>query len=283
MLRMAREFLERKGVEEARLDAELLVGHALGLDRLQLYCELDRPITEAELSRARELLVRRGRHEPTAYVTGKREFYGRDFVVRSGVLIPRPETELIVDRAREIGAKSSGEIALADLGTGSGCLAVTLALELTDARVWATDISEEAVEVARENAQLLEAEVDFRVADGVAGLREVVTERGAPLDMIVSNPPYVEPGEAASLAPEVRDYEPDGALFAPSGDPDHWVRALLEEGRDILAKDGILLVELGHLQGPRVLALAEELGWSASLHKDLEGVSRVFEASWLEA
>jgi release factor glutamine methyltransferase len=280
MLRMAREFLERKGILEARLDAELLVGHALGLDRLQLYCELDRPITSAELDKARELLVRRGGHEPTAYVTGKREFYGRDFVVRSGVLIPRPETELIVDRARELAAGRSTELALADMGTGSGCLAVTLALEIEESRVWGTDISPEAVEVARENAQLLEAEVDFRVADGVAGLEDVVSEYGAPLDLIVSNPPYVELGEAASLAPEVRDYEPDAALFAPEGDPDHWVRALLESGRELLASDGVILVELGHLQGPRVMALALELGWSASLHKDLDGISRVFEASW---
>ncbi len=278
MLRMAREFLERKGIEEARLDAELLVGHALGLDRLQLYCELDRPITDAELSNARELLVRRSRHEPTAYVTGKREFYGRDFSVRSGVLIPRPETELIVDRVRELAADYEGEIGLADLGTGSGCLAVTLALELKEARVWGTDISEEAVEIARENAQLLEAEADFRVADGVAGLRDIVAERGAPLDVIVSNPPYVETGEADSLAPEVRDYEPDGALFAPEGDPDHWARVLLESGRELLAGDGKLLVELGHMQAVRVLAMAEELGWSASMHKDLDGVSRVFEA-----
>ena len=278
MLRMAREFLERKGLAEARLDAELLVGHALGLDRLQLYCELDRLITDAELNTVRELLVRRGRHEPTAYVTGKREFYGRDFVVRSGVLIPRPETELIVDRVRELGAEYEGEIGLADLGTGSGCLAVTLALELKDARVWGTDISSDAVEIARENAQLLEAEVDFRVADGVIGLRDIVSERGAPLDMIVSNPPYVELGEAASLAPEVRDHEPAGALFAPDGDPDHWARVLLEAGRELLAEDGRILVELGHMQGDRVLAMAEELGWSASLHKDLDGVSRVFEA-----
>ncbi len=278
MLRMAREFLERKGLEEARLDAELLVGHALGLDRLQLYCELDRPIATPEIDLARELLVRRGRREPTAYVIAKREFYGRDFVVRPGVLIPRPETELIVDRARELSKGRGGELALADMGTGSGCLAVTLALEISGARVWGTDISEEAVEVARENAELLEAEVDFRVADGTGGLREVVGEFGAPMDLIVSNPPYVEPGETESLAPEVREYEPDGALFAPEGDPDHWVRALLESGRELLAQDGVLLVELGHMQGPRVLALAEGLGWSAALHKDLDGISRVFEA-----
>jgi release factor glutamine methyltransferase len=275
---MAQDFLERKGVEEARLDSELLVGHALGMDRLQLYCGLDRPITNAELDRARDLLVRRGRREPTAYITGKREFYGRDFVVRTGVLIPRPETELLVDRARELARERSGEVGVADLGTGSGCLAVTLALELEDARVWGTDLSGEAVEVARENAQRLEAEVDFRVADGVDGLRAVVRERGTPLELIVSNPPYVEASESDSLAPEVADYEPSQALFAPEGDPDYWVRALLESGRELLTEDGRMLVELGHQQSPRVMGLAAELGWSARLHKDLAGVERVFEA-----
>ena len=188
-----------------------------------------------------------------------------------------------MDRARELAKGLEGELALADMGTGSGCLAVTLALELSAARVWGTDISEEAVEVARENAELLEAEVDFRVADGAGGLREVVAEFGAPMDLIVSNPPYVEPGEAESLAPEVREYEPDSALFCPEGDPDHWVRALLESGRELLSENGVILVELGHMQGPRVMALAQELGWTATLHKDLDGISRVLEASCPEA
>jgi len=278
MLRMAQEFLERKGIEEAQFEAGLLVGHALGLDRLQLYCELERPINGAELDRARDLLVRRGRHEPTAYVTGKREFYGRDFVVRTGVLIPRPETELLVDRTRELAGERSGEVSVADLGTGSGCLAVTLALELEEARVWGTDVSADAVELARENAQRLEAEVDFRVADGIEGLRAIVRERGAPLDLIVCNPPYIEPSEADSLAPEVREYEPEVALFAPGGDPDHWVLALLDAGQELLVDDGSLLVELGHRQGERVIAQASERGWSARLHTDLSGVERVFEA-----
>lgn len=278
MLRMAREFLERKGVEEARLDAELLVSHALGLDRLQLFLELERPITSAELDRARDLLVRRGRKEPTAYVIGKREFYGRDFFVKPGVLIPRPETELIVDRARELMQGVGREVAVADLGTGSGCLAVTLALELEGARLWGTDISAEAVEVARENAERLEAEVGFRVTDGVSGLAEIVGERGAPLDLIVSNPPYIEPGEADSLAPEVREYEPEVALFAPAGDPDHWLRSLLDSGGELLTPEGVLLVELGHMQAARALSLAEERAWRGRLHKDLAGIERVFEA-----
>ena len=120
MLRMAQEFLERKGVEESRLDAELLVSHALGMGRLQLFLELERPISGKELDRARDLLVRRGRREPTAYITGKREFYGRDFVVRAGALIPRSETELLVDHGRELLGERGGEARVVDLGTGSG-------------------------------------------------------------------------------------------------------------------------------------------------------------------
>ena len=277
MLRMAQEFLERKGVEEARLDAELLVAHAIGLSRLQLFLELGRPISSAELDRARDLLVRRGRREPTAYITGKREFYGRDFVVRAGALIPRPETELLVDHGRELLGERGAEARVADLGTGSGCLAVTLALELKDASVWGTDVSTDAVELARENAQRLEAEVDFRTADGVEGLSAIVKEQGAPFDLIVSNPPYIEPSEADSLAPEVREYEPEVALFAPDGDPDHWVRALLDAGKELLCDGGSVLVELGHQQGERALSLASKRGWSARLHKDLAGIERVFE------
>ncbi|MEL6714143.1 MAG: peptide chain release factor N(5)-glutamine methyltransferase, partial [Planctomycetota bacterium] len=133
MLGLARGFLERKGLGEARLEAELLVGHALGLDRLRLFMELDRPVSGAEVDAARDLLVRRGRREPTAYIVGRREFFGRDFLVGPGVLVPRPETELIVDRARELVRErpdGSEPPVVLDVGTGSGCLAVTLFLEL---------------------------------------------------------------------------------------------------------------------------------------------------------
>ena len=127
MLARGRAFLERRGLEGARLDAELLVSHALGADRLQLFLDLERPVVEADVLAARELLVRRSKGEPCAYLIGKREFYARDFEVGPGVLIPRPETELIVDRAREIFADAEGPTLL-DVGTGSGFLAVTLAL-----------------------------------------------------------------------------------------------------------------------------------------------------------
>lgn len=289
MLRMAREFLQRKSVEEWRLEAELLVAHALGQDRLHLFLQLDRPVTPAEVDRARDLLVRRGRREPAAYILGAREFFGRSFQVGRGVLVPRPETEVIVDLAHDfVRAREKGEhdkerpLAVADLGTGSGALALTLALEFAHAHVWAVDVSPAACLCARANLErLVPAEARARVTivegDGIPELERVVQERGAPFDLLVSNPPYVLREEAASLAPEVRDYEPELALFAPAGDPDHWVKRILAAWPKLVAADGLALVELGVPQAPRVLALAAAAGFTARVVKDLAGLPRVLE------
>lgn len=271
---MAREFLGRKELEEARLEAELLVAHALGLNRLGLFMALDRPLTSTEVDLARDLLVRRGKREPVAYIIGLREFYGRDFHVAPGVLIPRPETELIVDLARDRVAALELETAprLADLGTGSGCLAVTLALEIEGAEVLAADLSPEAALQARHNAESLNAQVEVLTGDGF----ETLLPRG-PFHGVVSNPPYVMLSEQPSLSPEVRDYEPEMALYAPEDDPDHWARRLMEHLNDLLLPGGFLLVELGASQGPRVLQLAQRMGLEAELHEDLARIPRVLE------
>jgi release factor glutamine methyltransferase len=270
MLARSQEFLARKGVEPARREAELLVAHALGLDRLRLYLALDRPLERHEVQRGRELVVRRGKREPTAYLTGKREFYGRDFEVGPGVLVPRPETELLVDRARSLLAGRAGA-RIADVGTGSGCLAVTLALELPGSRVEAVDVSPRALEYARANAKRLGADVEFRLGDGLAPL-------AGPFDLVLSNPPYVDPAVAPTLAPEVREHEPREALFAPAGEPDHWARRLLRQGVALLAPGGWLLVELGHDQGARVAGWPESAGMPWTLVRDLERIERVLEA-----
>lgn len=276
MLRMAREFLERKGVSESRLEAEILTAHALGLDRLHLFMELDRPLAPEEIDRARDLLVRRGRREPVAYITGKREFYSRSFRVDERVLIPRPETELIVDRARELGRDLVAPRVL-DLGTGSGCIAITLALDFAEADVTAVDVSAEAVALARENAETLGAELTLVVGDAFEELARLAHGAGRPFDLIVSNPPYIRPDEREALAPEVREHEPTLALFAPEGDPDLWVRRLCEEAPAALAAGGALLVELGADQAPRALELARADGLDARTHRDLAGIERVLE------
>jgi len=278
MVRMAREFLERRGVEAARLEAELLVAHALGLDRLKLFLQLDRPVGGSEIDRARDLLVRRGRREPTAYITGVREFYGRPFKVGPGVLIPRPETELLVDVARGRFAKAAARAPrVADLGTGCGCIAVTLALELPGARVLAVDLSGAAVLCAQANARSLGADLRFVEGEGLAAL-DLATREDGPFDLVLSNPPYVAREERGTLAPEVAEHEPELALYAPAGDRDFWVRTLLERGRAWLAPGGMLLVELGLGQGAFARTLASDLGWTPRLHPDLAGTDRVLEA-----
>jgi len=272
MLARGRAFLEQKGDPEARLQAELLVAHALGLDRLHLFLELERPVQPEEIERARELLVRRGKGEPTAYLTGTREFYGRPFRVGPGVLVPRPETELVVDVARELADGRAG-LSVAELGVGSGCIALTLALELEDSRVVASDVSAEALAYARANAEALDAPAELLEGDGLAPLT-----RRAPFDLLVCNPPYVAEGDA-SLSRAVRVHEPGVALFAPDGDPDHWLRRLLVEGRPLLAPGGHVVVELGYDQGPRTAALCAEHGFRGALHADLAGVERVLVAT----
>ena len=278
MLALARTFLERKGLGEARLEAELLIGHALGVDRLGLFMRLDQPLLPAEVDSARDLLVRRGRREPTAYIVGCREFYVRDFLVGPGVLVPRPETELIVDRAREI-AKIAGWDAprILDVGTGSGCLAVTLALELEGADVVAVDLSEGALDWAKKNAEALGASVDFRLGEGLDVARAAAAE-GGPFHLVVSNPPYIEPRERDILSPEVREHEPPLALYAPAEDPDFWVRSLWGEASNLLVQPGgRCLVELGHLQSERLGGAQAGGGLEITLHDDLAGIPRVAE------
>lgn len=269
MLARARAFLARKGVEAPEREAEHLVAHALGLDRLHLFLSLDRPLEREEIQRGRELVARRGKREPTAYVLGKREFYGREFEVGPGVLVPRPESELLIDRARALLADRTAP-RIADIGSGSGCLAITLALELPESRVSAVEIAPRALEYARRNAQRHAAEVQFHLGDALAPL-------AGSFDLIVSNPPYVDPAERAQLAPEVREHEPPEALFAPAGDLDHWARRLLREGPALLAPGGWLLIELGHDQGPRVAGWPEVQGLAYRTWRDFERIERVLE------
>jgi release factor glutamine methyltransferase len=277
MVALARAFLARKGVENARLESELLVAHALSLTRLKLFMELDRPIGAAEIDRARDLLVRRGKREPCAYILGEREFYGRSFRVGPGVLIPRPETEHLVDRAREFARERMKRGALvlraADLGTGSGVLAVTLALEVPGLDMLAVDASAAALAYARDNAQRLGAGgVRFVEGDGFE-----VLARAAPFDLVVSNPPYIAQKDRAALAPEVSEHEPAEALFSPAEDADYFARRLIAEHHRLLAPGGLMLIELGHDQAVRVLELASLQRADARVTKDYSGIERVLE------
>jgi release factor glutamine methyltransferase len=282
MVQLARAFLERKGVESARLESELLVAHALGTTRLGLFMQLDRPIDAREIDHARDLLVRRGKREPAAYILGVREFYGRPFKVGPGVLVPRPETEHLVDRARDLARERAARgiplESAADLGTGSGCIAITLSLELGRLPVLAVDASADALAYARENAKALgAAHVELVEGEGFDVLSRAVRDRGERFDLLMSNPPYIPRSDRASLAPEVRDHEPAQALFAPDDDPDHFVRRLIADRRALVAPGGTILVELGHDQAARARHLAARAGAAVRLHPDYGGHERVLE------
>jgi len=259
-------FFAQKGVDAPRLTAELLLAHALGCDRVRLYLDFDKPLGDPELGRYRDLVKRRAEGEPTAYLTGAREFYGRRFAVDARVLVPRPETEQLVEAA--LAALPEGGAAL-DLGTGSGAVAVSLALGRPGARVTAVDLSAEALEVARGNAAALGAAVEFLAGDLFAPL-----PAGARFDVIASNPPYVPTGELASLQREVRR-EPrlalDGGL-----DGLGVLRRLVEAAPRWLAPGGALVLEMHESHLTSLPALCRAAGFAhAEALRDLAGLPRL--------
>jgi release factor glutamine methyltransferase len=211
VVRLSTAYLAEHGSDSARLDTELLVAHALGIRRLDVYLQYDRPLDDPELGAIRALLRRRGRGEPVAHLTGSREFHGRSFRVTPAVLIPRPETETLVDLALTAARERDGELRIADLGTGSGCLACTLAAELPGAIVIASDLSREALAVAAANAVTLG--VAERVTFIAGGWADGLSED---LDLVVSNPPYITTAEMDELPRDV-GFEPRLAL---DGGPD---------------------------------------------------------------
>lgn len=272
---MSRTWLQERGVDSARLDAELLIAAALGESRLRLYLDLDRPLSDDELAAVRPLLARRGRREPVAYIVGEKEFYGHAFEVSSAVLVPRPDTESVVERVLRLLPKDV-EGTVADVCTGSGCIGIAIALERPGVRVIATDLSADALEVARRNVakHLLEARVELRQGDLLAPLRG---ERG--LLGVVANPPYIERREEPDLAPEIRAHEPALALYGegPSGVGHH--QRILTEVASLLAPAGFVVLESGHAQGPDLLGLDHPGLESGTLFEDLGGSVRG--AQWL--
>jgi release factor glutamine methyltransferase len=272
VLRLSTTYLGDHGSTTARLDAELLCAQALGIRRLDLYLQFDRPLDEHELSGIRELLRRRGKGEPVAYITGTREFYGRAFTVTNDVLIPRPDTETLVERALlALRAREGRPARVADLGTGSGCIAITIAAEVPGTEVVATDISAAALAVARANAERLDvaaAFVECSWADALDG----------PIDLVVSNPPYVTTSELADVDRDVRDFEPHGALLAGADGMDAY-RALLASVRAHVTPARLLL-EVDPRRAADVGALVEATfpEMTASTVPDLTGRPRAVDA-----
>ncbi|HML56229.1 MAG TPA: peptide chain release factor N(5)-glutamine methyltransferase [Solidesulfovibrio magneticus] len=273
ILAKSEAFFEGRGLDSPRLSAQLLLSQALGLDRLGLILAMDRPLTPEELDLVRPLVARRGKGEPVAYILGEREFYGLDFAVTPATLIPRPETELIIDRALEL--FPAGELtAFADLGTGSGCLAVTLAVRFPSAAGLALDRSPEALAVARQNA--VRHQVAQRLTFLEADFAELPAQDGG-YGMVVSNPPYVSAAEYRECSREVREFEPASAL-TPGETGLEAVPTVARAALSRLAPGGTLLVEIGWKQGPAAAALLAEAGFAeVVVRRDLAGLDRVVE------
>jgi release factor glutamine methyltransferase len=268
MINWGSEYFSTKGVDSPRLTIELILAHVLGLSRFDLYLQFDRPLKDAELDELRSMIRRRAAREPLQYILGEAHFHGRRFAVDRAVLIPRPETELLVDEVlRRVHA-----LRCLDVGTGSGCIGVTIALERPDTEVVAIDVSEEALAVARGNAEALGARnitldrCDFMDDDAVRALGS--------FDLIVSNPPYVAVAEMAELAPEVREHEPHAAL-TDRGDGLAFYRRFVEVAPTLLRPGGHLFLEIGFGQAERLDALFRSAGFSVDILDDLERIPRI--------
>ncbi|MCC7125868.1 MAG: peptide chain release factor N(5)-glutamine methyltransferase [Acidobacteria bacterium] len=271
-VRDARTALVAAGIPdaEAALDAELLARHALNIDRATWILRMRDAATPAFTAAFASLIDRRTRREPVAYIRGVQEFWGRDFAVSPAVLIPRPETELIVEEALTF-LRGSGvaQPAVLDIGVGSGCLAITLALEHPAAVVHGTDVSPDALAIARRNAERWGAPVTLHHGPITAGL-------SGPWDLIVSNPPYITTAAYTALQPEVRNHEPVLALVGGDDGLDV-IRAVVRAGREQLREGGLLLIECGHDQAAAVAALVTGTEGLRLLRvrDDLQGVPRM--------
>ena len=275
----AAQTLSDNGVSNARLDAEVLLSHILNRNRAWLITHIHDALDAGSHALFDDAIVRRAKREPLQHIIGKQEFWGLDFLVTPDVLIPRPETELVVESAIKAGRNMTAPVII-DLCTGTGCIAISLATELTAARFFAVDISEKALAIARENARRHGVSERVRFLEGdLFGPLEELDIRGR-VDMIVSNPPYVRSGELNTLQAEVRDYEPGTALFAgPEGTEIH--QRIISAAPEYLRRHGTLIMEMGMGQAEALARLfkATEAYSSVGILKDLAGIDRVIVAA----
>ena len=273
MLEWITGYLEKQGVERARYESEVLLSYALGMQRIMLYANFEQPLKRAELDAIRPMVKRRGKHEPMAYISGSRGFWTIDLKTDARALIPRPETEVLVERALEL-LKPMAAARVLDVGTGSGAIALAIAHDAPQAELAATDLSAEALTLARENATALglTERVAFFQGDLLAGLpgawlREV--------DLLVSNPPYVSREEEGLVERGVKAFEPEMALFAEDQGLG-LIKRLVPEAFSALKPGGWLLCEIGYAQGSATCALLEAHGFEQiELLKDLARKDRV--------
>jgi len=273
VIQRSAEFLGRKGVDSPRLQTELLLAHVLREPRLKLYLNFGRQLSQPDLEAVRELVRRRANHEPLQHILGAASFCGLEIQVNRHVLVPRPETELLAQRAWEyLRGLELPHPTVLDFGTGSGCIAIGLAIHCPLAQVQALDISPRALDAARDNAARngVAGRIQFQVSDGFAALPP-----GSAFDLIVANPPYIPSAEIAALAPEVRDYDPPTALDGGADGLDFFRRLAAEAARH-LGAGGRLMVEFGDGQAGRIGEIFVQHKWIVeNVEADYSGRPRI--------
>jgi release factor glutamine methyltransferase len=280
VVRWASDDFRTRGIESPRLDAEVLLAFALQLDRVRLIVEAQKPLSPDELARFRDLVKRRRRHEPVAYLRGFREFYGRSFKVDARVLIPRPDTEILVQTALDRTAHISLSARALDLCTGSGCVGITLARERPTTRVVATDLSADALAVARDNAYRLGAyNAAFAEGDLFQALA-TLPPRLQHFDLVTANPPYIQSAEIETLSPDIREFEPRLALDG-GGDGLSLVRRIVDEAPAALRPGGVLAMEIGDGEADATRAAFEARGFTdVEVTRDYARIERVVSGVW---
>ena len=268
IIKKSEQFLRDHGVTSPRLDTELLIGDVLQLDRIALYMKFDLPLSQAELSKIRTFIKRRSQREPVAYILGKKEFYATSFFVQPGVLCPRPDTETLIEHALSH-IPENEDFFIADVGSGTGCIGLTLALERPKLKVYATDVSPAALQCTKKNVAALSLSNRVAVLKGLY-LDPIPPER--PSNMIVSNPPYIPSADIDELAPEVRAHEPRLAL---DGGPDGLAcyRALAVQASSRMVP--LVALEIGFDQAKSVSALFTQKGYRVTCFQDISGNDRV--------
>ncbi|MBW8001287.1 MAG: peptide chain release factor N(5)-glutamine methyltransferase [Planctomycetes bacterium] len=279
LLNWVTDYFTEKGIEPARFSAELLLGDVLGIRRIELYTQFDTVVSEEVRDKLRELVKRAGQNEPVQYLIGKTEFYSLELEITPDCLIPRPETELLVERAIEFLRQRSGEQFVCDLCTGSGCIATAIAKNFVTGKIIATDISDSALKIAAKNIE--KHQLGGRVKLLCGDLFDPVVPQldSGKFDLIVCNPPYVSDSEFETLDKNVRDYEPKEALLAGVDGLDVYKR-ICEKVDDFLKPDGALIMETGYRQGQAVRELLEQVNCftEITVEKDLSNNDRIVTA-----
>ncbi|MCR5175227.1 MAG: peptide chain release factor N(5)-glutamine methyltransferase [Anaerovibrio sp.] len=272
LLKWTEQYFQKAGVDSPRLDSEVLLCHVLKKERIYLYVHFDQPLSNEELAEFKSYIKQRVQHKPVAYIVGHKDFMGLDFIVTEDTLIPRPDTEILVETVIFRLKTGAGDIgAIADIGTGSGAICLSLLKYLSSLQAVSVDVSAEAIAVARENAQRmgLSSRIEFLQGD----LLEPVKDRK--FIAIVSNPPYIPAGDIVSLDQDVKSFEPELALNGGEDGLDFY-RRLVVDSLPLLEDEGFLAMEIGINQSDALVELAEKAGWGRiEIVKDLAGINRV--------